>query len=352
MYFQSKVMQVQSLNLGRLLAKKKQQTISVLPDFYLDIIIDPKISYKKLMTEIDHIYSRGGGNLLGTSIQLIPGGNGCNVARVLTSLGASTTFLTETSPFGKVLIEYYLHSFNINTVITTSGTISSSVILEIPTGDSNRSNVMMSDAGSLANFNSSKLNLQQWQILKTSNAIAITNAANLQMENLVEHILTNVPSSTVVSIDFSDLTPHIYRIDAFRNKILSHSTKAPTIIVGNENELPCLAGNSNLKPKKAAKNLSDEFPEIIFGLHESKQAQVWKNGEQLAEKACFNVKVIKKVTGAGDAWHAGFLFAVQQDLSLEDATIFANAVAGYYISSNDNPTVAKIIEFMNKTSLY
>ena len=342
---------MQSFNLEKLLAKKKQQTISVLPDFYLDVVIDPKISYKKLMTEIDLIYSRGGGNLLGPSIQLIPGGNGGNVARVLASLGVSVTFLTETSPFGKVLIEYFLHSFNINTVITTSGTISSSVILEIPTSDSNRSNVMISDAGSLANFNSSKLNLQQWQILKSSTAIAITNAANLQMEDLVEKILTNVSSSTIVSIDFSDLTPHIHRIDAFRNLILSHPTKVPTIIVGNENEIPCLAGNSNLEPKKAARNLSNEFPETIFGLHESKHAQIWKNGEQLAEKACFSVKV-HKATGAGDAWHAGFLFAVQQDLSLEDATIFANAVAAYCISSNDNPTLAKIIEFMNKTSLY
>jgi hypothetical protein len=72
--------------------RTKQLKMTVLPDFYLDIIIDPRMSYIQLIQEIQSVYSRGGGNLLGPDIQFIAGGNGGNVAKTLGGLDVPTTF--------------------------------------------------------------------------------------------------------------------------------------------------------------------------------------------------------------------------------------------------------------------
>ncbi|MHA1996465.1 MAG: hypothetical protein ACW97Z_18185, partial [Candidatus Hodarchaeales archaeon] len=62
--------------------------ISVLPDFYIDVIIDPHRSFKELNKELQEVYARGGGNIIGTEVKFVPGGNGGNVAKTLARLGA------------------------------------------------------------------------------------------------------------------------------------------------------------------------------------------------------------------------------------------------------------------------
>ena len=151
----------------------------------------------------------------------------------MAGLGVPTTFICETSPLGKKLIEFFMHPIEVKTLITTSGDMACSVVLEIPHG-TDKHNVMLSASGSVADFSSEKLTPEQWAVLKESNAIAITNAQNFRMEDLVETILEEVPPSVIVSIDFSDLNPHVHRIDGFRKRILEHPTRPPSFISGNE----------------------------------------------------------------------------------------------------------------------
>ncbi|MFX0182096.1 MAG: carbohydrate kinase family protein, partial [Candidatus Hodarchaeota archaeon] len=309
------------LNFETIFNKVKQLRMTVLPDFYIDIIIDPRMSYDQLIKEIQTVYSRGGGNLLGPEAQFIAGGNAGNVAKTLGGLGVPTTFLCETSLLGKQLVEFFLHPLGVKTLVTTSGELASSIILEIPHG-SNKHNVMFCASGSVANFSSEKLTPEQWQSLNESHVIAIANAQNFQMENLVETILKEVPPSIVVSVDFSDLTPHIQRIEGFKLRILEHPTRPPTFITGNEIEFQLLAKKPNLSPEEAIHHLSITYPKILFGLHMANKAEIWKDGKQLAIKPCFKIPVLK-ATGAGDSWHAGFLTGWQSGLSIPETTVFA-----------------------------
>ena len=339
-----------SIDLKTAFTKIKQIKMAVLPDFFLDILVNPQMSYEDLIDEIENVYSRGGGNLLGPVTNFVPGGNGGNVAKTLAGLGVTTTFICETSPLGKKLIEFFMHPIGVKTLITTSGDIACSVVLEIPHG-TDKHNVMLSASGSVADFSSEKLTPEQWAVLKESNAITITNAQNFQMEDLVETILEEVPPSVIVSIDFSDLTPHIQRIDGFRKRILEHPTRPPSFIAGNEIEIQLLAKKANKKPEEAIEILSSSYPEIMFGLHTAKKAEIWKNSEQLALKPCFKISVLK-ATGAGDNWHAGFLTGWQLGLSIPETTEFANAVAAYQISTGKIGSLENIINFIASTPHY
>ncbi|MFX0124311.1 MAG: PfkB family carbohydrate kinase [Candidatus Hodarchaeota archaeon] len=339
-----------SIDFETAISKIKQLKMTVLPDFYLDIIIDPAMSYDKLKHEMETVYSRGGGNILGPKTQFIAGGNGGNVAKTLGGLGVPTIFLCETSQLGKQLVEFYLHPLGVKTLVSTTGEMASSVILEIPYG-SNKHNVMFCASGSVAEFSSEKLTPEQWRALKESHVIAVTNAQNFQMENLVETILQEVPPSVVVSVDFSDLTPHLQRIEGFRHRILEHPTKAPSFITGNETEFQLLAHKPNLTPEEAIQHLSITYPNILFGLHMAKKAEIWKDGEQLAKTPCFNISVLK-ATGAGDSWHAGFLTGWQLGLSIPETTVFANAVAAYQLSTGKIGTLKDVIGFASSSSCY
>ena len=330
--------------------KIKQLKMTVLPDFFLDVIINPQMSHDQLIQEIQAVYSRGGGNLLGPKARFISGGNGGNVAKTLAGLGIKTTFICETSELGKQLIEFFMHPLGVETSISTSGVLASSIILEIPHGK-DKHNVMFSASGSVTDFSSEKLTHNQWDILKESHVIAICNAQNYEMENLVEAILRDVPPSIVVSVDFSDLTPHLQRIDGFRQRILEHPTRPPSIITGNETEIQLLAKEPNKSPEKALQALSSSYPEIMFGLHMATKTEIWENGEQMAIKPCFNISVLN-ATGAGDSWHAGFLTGLQLGLSIQETTIFANAVSGYQISTGKVGSLHDIIAFLTSTPCY
>ncbi|MFX0151956.1 MAG: PfkB family carbohydrate kinase [Candidatus Hodarchaeota archaeon] len=339
-----------SIDPEKIIAKIKQVKATVLPDFYLDIIVDPQMSFKELMTQIDTIYTRGGGNLLGPEIQFIPGGNGGNVARTLGKLGVPTTFITETSTFGANLIEFFMHPLGIKTSISKSGFTASSLILEIPHVDSGKSNVMLSSAGSVVDFSPDKLTSDQWNILGNSTIIAITNAQNMKMVELVETILDQIPPSVKISIDFSDLTPHVKRIDGFRKRLFAHPTRIPSLVVGNESEICLLANQPKESPEKAIKNLSMTYPEIIFGLHTARKSEVWINGDRKAIEPSFKVS-IQKATGAGDAWHAGFLLGWCIGLTFSEVTKLANATAAQWIAGN-NGSLINIIKVFHDSPCY
>ncbi|MHA2304917.1 MAG: carbohydrate kinase family protein [Candidatus Hodarchaeales archaeon] len=329
--------------------KLKALEVTVLPDFYFDILVNPNMPYEKLMQKIESTFARGGGNLLGPEVSFVGGGNGGNVAKTLSGLGVPTTFISETSLLGKQLIEFYFHPLGLKTQLTTGGSLSSSVIFEIQS-ETGTNNVMLSGAGSLADFGADKLTNEQWNTIMKSDVVAITNAQNLVMEDLVETILSKIPKSVSVSIDFSDLTPHIHRLGGIKERILEH-TNPPEIIVGNETEFCLLVKESLNNPEKAIKTLSSSYPSILFGLHMAERSMIWKNSEKLADESCFNVKV-QKTTGAGDNWHAGFITGWKLGFSMKQTAEFANAVAAYQISTGNVGSLNEIMSFLNSTTKY
>jgi sugar/nucleoside kinase (ribokinase family) len=324
--------------------------VSVLPDFYVDVMIDPHRSFKKLNKQLQEVYGRGGGNIIGTEVKFVPGGNGGNVAKTLAVLGADTTFLTKTSDFGITALNHFLTPLGIKLEVTEKGKIASSVILELSTGTHNKSNVMLSSAGSVTHFSSSMLSERQWNVLRNSRIIAITNAQNLELEELTEGILQNTSKETIISLDFSDLTPHLSRIDGFRERLLDHPIRPPNLILGNENEFRLLSKLPKASFLETGQSLSNNYPEIFFALHTAKFSALWHRSLLLATQNCYSVD-LQFATGAGDAWHAGFLVGWQVGLSYKDILAFANAVSAYQLSSGKIGSLEEVIQFMKETPL-
>jgi len=323
-------------------------SISVLPDFYLDVIIDPKMPFKVLTDQVNSVYLRGGGNIIGTDVKFAAGGNGGNVAKTLAGLGVKTAFITKTSDFGKNLLKFFLDPLNIEIITSSPGNLASSVIFEIPSEEYNKTNIMLSSAGSVSDFSYNSLTEEQLERMYQSQVIALTNAQNLKLENLTEGILQNAPKDLFLSIDFSDLTPHLSRIDGFRQRILNHQNRPPQLIVGNENEFLLLAKESQNSITKSGRNLSSDFPDTYFALHTANKVYLWREGELLASKECYQIN-IKHTTGAGDAWHAGFLAGLRGGkFSYEDSLMFANAVASYQLSSGKIGSLNDISQFVEQ----
>ncbi len=339
-----------SIDIPEFQSRTSQLTVSVLPDFYIDVIIDPNRSFKKFSKQLQEVYSRGGGNIIGTEVKFVPGGNGGNVAKTLAGLGVNTTFIAETSEFGVNVMEHFMTPLGIKLEVTNTGNIASSVILELSTGAHNKSNIMLSSAGSVTNFSSSKLTEQQWNVLRRSRVVAITNAQNLELEDLTEGVLQKTPKETIVSLDFSDLTPHPSRIDGFRERLLNHPTRPPNLVLGNENEFRILSKLPKASFLETGQALSNEFSEIFFALHTAKFSALWHRGQLLATQNCFSVD-LQFATGAGDAWHAGFLVGWQIGLSYKDVITFANAVSAYQLSTGKIGNLEEVIQFMKETPL-
>jgi sugar/nucleoside kinase (ribokinase family) len=339
-----------SEEINEITSKINELTASVLPDFYLDVLIDPNMSTEDLLSEIKDVYERGGGNIIKPVVKYVPGGNGGNVAKTLAKLGVSTTFITETSDLGVKLLEYFFQPLGVKIQAIATGIMASSAIFELSSEGGNKANVMFSSSGSIASFSSKTLTKDQWDTLNQSSIIVITNAQNLVMEDLVERILSTVPENTIISVDFSDLTPHETRIEGFRRRLLNHPKRPPQIIAGNENEFCMLAQEPNSTPLEAGLSLSSDFPDILFALHMADCSYLWQKKKMIASKECFSIS-LQHATGAGDAWHAGFLLGWQGGLSFEDTLLFANAVAAFQLSKGKVGSLADISQFINDTPL-
>jgi len=115
-------------NIDELAFQKKinQLNISVLPDFYLDVVLDPKRSFSELDAQFQEVYTRGGGNIIGTEVKFIPGGNGGNVAKTLAALGSRTTFMTKTSKLGIKLLKEFLGPLGVKIIANSDGSLASS----------------------------------------------------------------------------------------------------------------------------------------------------------------------------------------------------------------------------------
>ena len=337
----------------------KQYTVAVLPDFFLDVIITPNIDFQSYIELLKHTYDRNGGNILGSNVNFFSGGNAGNVVQVTNALGINTYFIGETSLFGKQLIEFFFEKKGVHCFFGNTGEMATSVILEFNT-EKGRNNIMSSYSGSVKNFGPASLTEVHWRILNTVNFISITNFQNQLFLELTEEILKNVSTQTILLVDFSDLTPHKHRSKDIYN-FFSKKLRLPDCILANENEMVSLYeyifthinNTSNyLQINKesnifdvatsSARVLSQYVPEVYFCLHTATFVSIFKNSKCLATIITNTIDDIKRATGSGDAWHAGFIAGLitqsiicKQDLlkaNWDRVLQFSNLVAAYWMT--------------------
>ncbi len=98
-------------------AKQKHQEckVAVLPDFFLDRLINLDWNPQEFSSLIGDVAKRKGGSIDGISQTDMQGGNAVNVASALANLGVAVTPIVCTSSWGLRLLKYYFKGTAVDT---------------------------------------------------------------------------------------------------------------------------------------------------------------------------------------------------------------------------------------------
>jgi ribokinase len=334
--------------------RSRQPDIAVLHDFVLDHYVTFEAQLSKSLLQMRHVAARGGGNIV-VSQYLARGGKAANLASALARLGAKTHLIAKTSRLGRQLAEILLRPAGVDTsCIRTDGTLALTVSLEIPR-DGRLTNIMLSDPGSNADFSFSDIGRKELMIIRGADGVALTDwALNRRGTSLAEGVFEYLGQEKLLLLDPGDVSRRPGDLRGLIDRVLR---KGYGILSLNESEALFLAESlmgrrmgKGLDPPecrglKAARTLASELG-IRVDLHTSLFSASFKDGH-LCVSPTYRVEV-RRVTGAGDSWNAGNMYADWAGLPDEKRLEFANALAAYYIShpTADHPTRAEVENFI------
>lgn len=339
--------------------KPKECKVAVMPDFFLDRLInldwDPA-EFSKLVAEVA---KRKGGSLDGISQANFRGGNAMNVASALASLGVKVTPIICTSEFGLQQIKYHFKNIPIDiSHIKTRGKASITTALEFKNQNA-KTNVMLRDLGALADFGPANLDERDYALIDDVDYVCVFNwAGTLKFgTELAQKVFDRAKQGKAKTYyDTADPTPKKEKISDLINKILK--TDKIDILSLNENEAVTYASifDESLNEKRkslgfaelameAARILANEVPARI-DLHTTAFSATLK-GQLEVVVPTFKIKAMR-ATGAGDAWCAGNILGDYDGLSDDARLMLANALAACYLSDPDglHPTREKLSVFI------
>lgn len=115
----------------------------------------------------------------------------------------------------------------------------------------------------------------------------------------------------------------------------------------NENELKLLTGAES--PEKGAEIILNSGPDFVFLKRGSEGCWIFTPSGQISVRG-FDVDVVD-TTGSGDAFDAGMLYALTQNMPLQMAARFANAVGGLTAqavgSQTSQPDLRHVLDFIS-----
>jgi sugar/nucleoside kinase (ribokinase family) len=334
--------------------------VVVLPDFFLDRIINLEWDASEFYRLVADVTKRKGGSIDGISQTDLPGGNAINVGSALASLGAKVTPIISTSQFGLQQIKYQFRNSSIDTShIKTDGKVSVTTAIEFK-NKGEKTNVMIRDLGSLVDFGPANLDEGDYSLIDASDYACLFNwAGTLKFGTaLAQTVFDRVKQKGKgkTYYDTADPTPNATLISDLMEKVLK--TDKVDILSLNENEAITYAslldeglneGKARLEfaelAMEAARVLAKRLPARI-DLHTTAFSATFKGKKEVVIPA-FKVKVFR-ATGAGDAWDAGNILGDHNGLSDESRLMLANAVAACYLSDPDglHPTKEKLFSFL------
>ena len=119
------------------------------------------------------------------------------------------------------------------------------------------------------------------------------------------------------------------------------------VLIGNQPELMLVAGSGDLE--QATARLHARVPVLVSKLG-AEGTRVW-TGDRSVFLPPYKVDVVSTI-GAGDGFASGFLYALSNDMPLEECLHYGNAAAAIVVSrlscSEAMPTLAELQEIMNK----
>jgi len=351
--------------LQRFLESEIQEiNVVVMPDFFLDRLINLNCNVKNFYRMLGKVVKRKGGSIDRIEQVDLKGGNAVNTASALAALDVKVTPIVCTSKLGLKLIKFYLKPRKVDlshVKIFDNASITTAIELENEKG---KVNVMLRDVGALADFEPHHLNNEDFEAIENADYVCVFNWAGTRHfgTELAETIFRRVKTAGKgkTYCDTADPTTNKEKIPELMKKVLQ--SKHVDILSLNENEAICFASQLNDKIEKLTKtskfdDLAKESARILasrlsarIDLHTATfSATFTKKSETIVP--AFKVPVLR-VTGAGDAWNAGNILGDAHGLSDDHRLALANAVAAYYISNpkGTHPTRKKLVQFIDRWS--
>jgi sugar/nucleoside kinase (ribokinase family) len=337
--------------------------VAVLPDFFLDRLINLDCDVAHFSQLITNIVKRKGGSVDGISQTDLRGGNAVNTASALSSLGVKVAPIVCTSNLGLNQLKSDFKGGKVDlSHVKVLGDASVTTAFEFK-NQNEKANVMLRDLGALADFGPKNLTKKDYETIENSDYVCLFNwAGTLKFgTGLAEAVFTRAKTGKGKTYyDTADPTPNSVGIAELMNKVLK--TSQVDILSLNENEAVTYAGmlDASIKERKAtgvsaeialesARVLVKHLPARIDLHTTSFAATVTRKGEAVVP--AFKIKPLR-ATGAGDAWDAGNILGDANSLSDECRLMLANAVAACYLQSQGgtHPTKEKLANFLKNNT--
>jgi sugar/nucleoside kinase (ribokinase family) len=202
----------------------KNINVVVMPDFFMDRLINLEDDPQQFALAVDAIVQRKGG-----SIDQIPqsdqtGGNAINVASALTALGEKVTPIICTSKLGLEQIRFHFKKCNVDlSHVKTFSKASVTTALEFTT-ETGKTNVMLRDLGSLVDFGPSDLTKEDYEVIENADYICLFNWAGTRKygtelaETVFQRVKTKGKGKTY--FDTADPTSNNDKISNLMERVL------------------------------------------------------------------------------------------------------------------------------------
>lgn len=335
--------------LHRLLSLERNELptfhIVMLPDFFVDhfLYFD---TLEKTCQDLQRIAAQCGGNKPGITQRIQQGGNAANTALGLARLGMSTHLICQTSPFGLHLLQYLLGKNGVDlSGVHTDGILAMTTALEF---QKPRANIMIGDPGSVATFTYDQLNNHDHELIESANLVGVTNwNLNRFGTDLACKVFERAKKQNVRTFfDSGDPSPRAMDIPQLIEKVLMNPLLDRFGL--NENELRHYSNS--------ACTTQTEMISALGSLKKKIPARIDFHTAQFSGSVQDTVTVVPTIplsivyrsTGAGDVWNAANIFADCLGFANDERLLFANIVAGQYISSLDilPPNLDIVINFI------
>ncbi len=333
----------------------------VMPDFFLDRLLNLDLGVEEFSATISDVAKRKGGSIDGIAQVDIKGGNAVNTAAALAALGVSVVPIICTSAYGLHQIKYHFKDSLVDfshVKLCPKASITTALELETAGG---KVNVMLRDVGGLADFGSDAFTEADFAVLKDVDYVCLFNWAGTKNKGtvLAQKVFETVKQKGKgkTYFDTADPLPNKAAIDGLMENILK--TSLVDVLSLNENEAVCYAAllDNSIEARKgqlgfaelaleAARVLAKHFSARI-DLHTTMfSATLHGNSEVVVPT--FKVETLR-VTGAGDAWNAGNVLGDGNGLSDEARLMLANAVSACYLSDADgvHPDMRTLARFIS-----
>lgn len=338
---------------------KVDLNVVTMPDFFLDHSLTYDFDARTLTRKMLSAASRGGGEISDVRQSLEVGGNAAICTLALARLGAEVHPIIKTNALGLLLMQHFYASQGIDlNRIKLTGSLSPTAILEVR-GRHGSTNIMLGDSSSITPFGFEDLNSDDLALIDHTRYVCVFNwLYNKKGTELVERVFQHCRtySRARTFFDAADPTPRAKELPDFSRRILRD--KLIDMWGMNENEAMIFAelyqrelkNHGNRIAIQAGKVISSNTGAKIY-LHTAAYAASIKE-DDIAVVPTFAITP-QRGTGAGDSWNAGIIVADALKLSEEEGLLFANAVAGRYVSNPQRvySTMSDIVRFLKNPLL-